>query len=556
MTLRRVAITLGVVLLVLGFFWAMGDALEGLNVPPEPTEPYFEERVATEPPPIVEPPPELAARRSFWLRMLITGDRTDVQWAKEQIRHDGAEGRATVLAAAMRSVRANNAFVQQALDVLLESPSADCYPLARDVLESRDPHAVNRAVLLLAELGSMAEPLAPRLATLAVEREYPIPQYAMTALARIGTPAARDAAMDAVTRMVASQRAFGYVALAEIGGDQVVTFIRAAFDVETEPVTKLAAAEGLVRAGDKSAVPWLRAELERNDPGSIQSDATIRVLARTLDPEAFRRYAALATDRLESDKRRANAIEMIADYSLAQLLHPLGEVLKDRNSIDARVSAWDLLINKGAPGRIDDLQAMLFAPGPNGASDRRVAALVLGRQRRPETAGSLIDAINALAATEIEERALYLRALALTGADEAAEVLARAMAGDTSRFGIGGTAFDVFGVLGSMTPAFQQVFGKAVLRALNGDFGAPSGAGLQFLLLAAPTCCGGEAAEYVERFVDHDAREIREAAMSGLAFVGRRDSLIVLRRAWRRKQDDLLRDTLRDTIEKLQFRSE
>jgi len=541
---------------VVGLFWIMGDAFKGLNVPPDATEPTFHEQVTTDPPPIFEPPPDMAARQSFWMRMLITGDRRDVDWAKVQFRRVGAPGRAQVLAAAERCVRSNMAFVEQALDILLESPGPDCYPFARDVLESRDPHAVNRAVLLLAELGEVAEPLAPRLATLAVEREYPIPRYAMTALARIGTPRARDAAMDAVTRMAPGQRAFGYVALAEIGGDDVIAFMRDAFAVETEPATKLAAAEGLVRAGDDTALPWLRAELARADRGTIYYDGTLRVLARALDDEALRRYAALATDRLESDKSRANAIEMIADYPLSKVNEPLGRVLQDRTSIDARVAAWEVLILKNAPGRLDDVQALLFAPGPGGADDRRVGALVLGRLRRPETARALIDALARLAPNETEERGLYLRALGLTGADEGAEVIVRAVAGDTSGFGVGGTALDAFTVFGSLTPEFRKKLGPELLRALDGQFGAPEGAGLQFLLLATPLCCGEEAAEYVERFVGHDDREIREAAISGLAFIGRQDSLLVLRRAWRRKQDDLLRATLTDTMEKLQFRAE
>jgi hypothetical protein len=117
-------------------------------------------------------------------------------------------------------------------------------------------------------------------------------------------------------------------------------------------------------------------------------------------------------------------------------------------------------------------------------------------------------------------------------------------------------AFDAFTVFGSLTTEFREKLGPELLRALDGQFGTPSGAGLQFLLLATPLCCDEEAAEYVERFVGHDDREIREAAIAGLAFIGRPDSLLVLRRAWRRKQDDLLRLMLADTMEKLQFRAE
>ena len=90
MNLRRGAIAVAAALLMVGLFWAMGDALDGLNVPPDPLEPKFEERVVVEPPPIVDPAPDLAARRSFWMRMLTTGDQRDVDWARTQIRRDVA----------------------------------------------------------------------------------------------------------------------------------------------------------------------------------------------------------------------------------------------------------------------------------------------------------------------------------------------------------------------------------------------------------------------------------------------------------------------------------
>lgn len=556
MSVRRAAVAIAAAALLAGLVWVMGDALDALNVPPDPMEPKFEERQVLEPPPLVEPVPDLAARRSFWLRMLITGDQADVDWAKTQIRRDGDPGRAAVLEAAKRTVRSNPAFVQQALDILLESPRGDCFPLAREVLGSRDPHGVNRALLLLARLGPEAAPVVDELATLAVEREYPIPQYAMTALANIGTDSAREAATDAVGRMDAGQRAFGYVALAEFGGAEVIAFMRQAFDVETDPLAKLAAAEGLVRAGDRSTVPWLRQELERADMGTPYYDGTLRVLARAKDEEALRRYLKVATDKLESDKRRANALERVRDYPLDVLLTPLGEVLRDRNTIEARVPAWEILIRKDAPGRLDDLEALLFAPGPGGAGDRRVAALVLGRLRRPESAPALIDSLGRLAPDEREERGLYHRALAMTGALEAAPVIARAIAGDTSGFGTGGVAFDISTVFGELTQEFRAELGVHVRRALDGKFGQPAGAGLQTLLMATPICCGSEAAEIVEIYVDHDERQIREAAVTALAFVGRRDSLIVLRRAWKRPQDDLLRARMADTIEKLQYVAE
>jgi hypothetical protein len=315
MRLRQLAVVVFVALVVAGGYWVLSDAIVALNVPPEPTEPHFEERQVVEPPPLRETPPGMAERRGFWLRMLTTGDERDVKWAVTQLRRDGEASRAEVLAAAQRSLRSNKALVQQALEFLLADPREDCYPLARDVLESDDPHAVNRALLLLAELGTVAEPVAPRLATLAVEREYPIPQYAMTALAAIGTPVAESAANDAVMRMEPEQRAFGYVALAKMSRPGVVAFLKAAFESEEQPGTKLAAAEGLVRSGDETPIAWLRGELDRVPHGTPHFEGCLRTLALARDEVALRFFVRRAEDPLENGKRRANALAALLPYS-------------------------------------------------------------------------------------------------------------------------------------------------------------------------------------------------------------------------------------------------
>ena len=223
--------------------------------------------------------------------------------------------------------------------------------------------------------------------------------------------------------------------------------------------------------------------------------------------------------------------------------------------VDTRVSAWDQMVRKGPPTAYADLRAMLLAPGPAGADERRVAALVLGRLRRADSADVLIDAISRLDATETLERSLYLRALCLTGSPDGAEVVARAVAADDTPFGLGGTAFDVFqGALGELSPELRRVYGEQFVRALAEEFGPVSGTGLQVLLLAMPTCGTVEAAARIERYVHHEEREIRAAAVTALAFVGRPQSVDVLVRAWRKKQDDLLRENLRDALEKLQHR--
>ena len=552
MTFKQIAVGVFIALCVVGGFWVMGDALKALDVPPEPTEPHFDEHAVSEAPPLLDPAPAMAQRRSYWLRMLTTGDERDVQWAVQQLRNDGDPGRQLVLAAAQRSVRSNRALVQQALEFLLSDPREDCYPLVRDVLESDDPHAVTRALLLLAKLGELGEPVAPRLATLAVEREYPIPQYAMTALAAIGTQAAEDAAKDAVTRMDADQRGFGYVALAQMARPGIVDYLKQAFAMETDPRTKLAAAEGLVRSDDTSPTDWLRSELEHTTPGSTQFEGALAVLAQAQHEVAHRILADRAEDRLDTGKRRANAIEALAPFSYEMLKSTLVRCGRAGEPVDARVAAWDQMVRKGPRAAYEDLLAMLLAPGAGGSDDRRVAALVLGRLERPESAPALIDGLARLDATEKEERSLYLRALCLTGSPDAAEVVARAVAADHTGFGRGGTAFDVFGVLGDLAPDVRAQFGVQFERALAEEFGPVAGSGLQVLLIAMPTCAGPDAAPRIERFVHHEEREIRDSAITALAFVGRPRSLDVLTRAWHKKQDDLLRANLRDAMLKLQ----
>lgn len=553
MRLRQIAVVVLVALVVAAGYWVLSDALRGLNVPPPAREPRFEERVVTEAPPVLETPPGMAERRGFWMKMLTTGDERDVFWAVTQLRRDGEAGRTAVLEAAQRSIRSNKALVQQALEFLLADPRPDCYPLARDVLESDDPHAVNRALLILAKLGTLGEPIADRLATLAVDREYPIPQYAMTALVAIGTDAAESAARDAVRRMEPGQRAFGYVAIAKLARPGVVEFLEQAFETEERPETRLGAAEGLVHCGRDLPLPWLREELDRAPYGSPHHEAVLRVLALARDEAALGVYTQRAEDMLETGKRRANALEALQPFEYAPLRATLVRCGRSGLPVDTRVEAWHQLVVKGPGSHYDDLRSMLLVPGPAASEDRRVAALVLGRLRRPDAASPLIDALARLDATERDERSLYLRALCLTGSPEAAETVARAVAADHAGFGLGGTAFDVYGVLGDLTPELRSALGAQFRRALAGELGELGGSGLQILLLAMPSCGSRDAAAAIERFVLHDEREIREAAVTALSFVGRPDSLPVLLRAWRSPQDDLLRDVLRDAIEKLQF---
>ncbi len=554
MSSKRTTLAVLVALSAAGLFFVLREDSAPAAGGPAVPRAQFEETLVEEPPPVVEPTPDSAARRAYWLSMLSTGSEDDVAWARRQIAHAGPQARDEVLRAAERTLVSNTAFLQQALDILLESPGDDCATLAVEALASRDPHVVTRALLLLGQVRAPDGALA-RIGELAAERPYPVPQHAMSALARAGTAEAARVAVDAVGRMQPAQRAYGYIALAALGGDEVREFLRGAFEEETDPSVKLGAAEALVALEDATPIAWLHAELDRLDAAVWQREAALRVLAKARDERARAELLARVDDVAANSPERAAAIETLAPYPLDGLRETLLRAAEGHGAgdIDARVAAVDRLVREQAPGAWQELVRHLTSPV---ASDRRVSALVLGRHRTPEGARALVAALPQLAPDDIEHRRLYLRALCLASLPETAETLVRAFVDDHETIGVGGTAFEVLRVLGETTPEFRAAFGAHVVRALDGAYGAPSDSGLWCLLHAVPTCCDASAAAPVERQVAHADRDIREAAVTALAFVGRAESLVVLRRAWRAPQDQLLRSSLRDTIAKLQFRAE
>ena len=105
-------------------------------------------------------------------------------------------------------------------------------------------------------------------------------------------------------------------------------------------------------------------------------------------------------------------------------------------------------------------------------------------------------------------------------------------------------AFNAGAVLPSADPGFRRAAGAAVVRALNGEFGTPGGAGLVQLLRATATCCGPEAAPAIAPYLVHALPLVRLTAAWALGFVPGPGTESDLRAAWWRTEDDETRTAI------------
>lgn len=552
MSARRFGIAAAVALtVVIGavVFGGLSETQETVRPPP------FPETISTEPPPDFGERPTPAECLAYWRSLMLMGDDDDVEWAKYQLRRTGEVARLEVLAAAQRSVRSNPAFLEHALEYLLEDPQADTLPLARDCLTSRDPFVVTRAATLIGAVGGPgAEEAAEQLAEAAATRENPVPRYALAALAKIGGPRCARAAMDAVERMEPRWTGLGYVALGKMGGEDVIAFLAKAYESQDDPDLRMAAAEGLLVAGDDTPRPWLRSELDRLAEGSPLGEAALQVLANAGDPAALPVLAERVRDRFDAPRAEA-AVELLANYALADKEALLQEASGPGNSLDTRLDAWEGLVRSESGGAYEDLLELLQATGPTARDEHRIALLVLGRLQRKGALPALKRFLAFVDPTDVERRSLALRALLLGGDPAAAPTIVKAVVADDNDYGTGGVAFNVYTGLGGAAHALKDALAPELVAALQGEYGTAKRNGLQHLILSAGVCCGPEIAPVVEPFVMHDDREIREAAISVLVFRGREESVHVLRQAWRRRQDEYTRDQLRHALEALHYRA-
>ncbi len=566
---RQIAIAL----LIAGLVLLLGKALTGglamLDVREPSGQPNLPEFLALEPPPDFGPAPSIAERRAFWMQNFLTGDEDDAQWGLRQIRHDGDPSRAAVIDAAKRAMASSPALVQHTLDMIADDPRVADREFAVAALESRSEQTIIRAANVLGVLGKAAGGCEERLAQLGVERSLPVPRHVFTALARIGTPAAVAALNDAFTRADRTERGWVYVALGTIGSPRAVEILKRHFGKVAEDAERASIAEGLTLAGDDTALPWLRERSARLGDGSTLGEAMLRVLANAKDGLAREKLVFRATDPLEQDDRREQAVTFLRNYPVedvdealrfASVWRPRGTTSENPRKV--RIAALESRVLMEAPGAEEQLHDLLFAAGDGGAADREVAALVVGRLRRAELADDVAEAIGTLAPTEERLRTWFLRALVLCGDPAYADTVVAGIAADTGPFGVGGVAFDVYVGLGGATRQMRTALGASVRRALPsefgkvGEFGELSGSGLQHLILAAGWAEDRDAASLVEPFMLHDVREIRDAALRVLPEIGRRESLAVMRKAWRRKMDAGQREALRLAMQKLHHSAE
>jgi hypothetical protein len=212
-----------------------------------------------------------------------------------------------------------------------------------------------------------------------------------------------------------------------------------------------------------------------------------------------------------------------------------------------RIEAFEALLRAGAPGVAERLAG--FAEKGD-ARSAFLAALVFGRVRRPEFARPLAAAWRRADLSQ-DARTMCLLGVVLSNDAAYAETAVRAMADDRSEYDAKKSVAQYVAVkLSEATPEFRRAAGAAVVRALSGAFGEPSGAGLLHLLGAAAACCGDEASSVVAARLTHADVVVRSAAAGALAYVAGPDALRDLRAAWWRSADPTLRSEIAAAMER------
>lgn len=552
----------GVALLVVAIGRGLAGALSGLDgianpkarvIPPDPL-------VAPDgPPPDFGPPPTPQDRVTHWLHTLTVGDQDDIAWALRQIERGGAPARAQVIAAAERSVQSNSAFVQHVVRYLADHPGDDALVLARTALESRDQHLATGAATLLAAIGPPAALEAvPQLGLAARDRGGEVARASLGALARIGGPEALAAIRDVLPELGSAYRGYAYLALAESGAPGALEYLEERFAAEDQDaLQRLLCAEALARLGDRSAEDWLVAQLEKGSADAGLRPAVLRVLSSLRHRAAF---VAVSKELrgLASDERKEELIELLRPYPLTPEVEALlSEMTGPDQPETVRVGAHELLARAGAHGAVQELVRMLGHAGEDGAADRNVAALTLGRLRLPDALDALVAAYRrAYAGHDARTAQFTARAIALLGTPEAAEPLARAFVEDHGDYAVGGVAFGAWNSLGTTRPEFDAAFGAAVERALAGEFGELSGSGLQHLLLAAAHYSQSDLTPVLAERLRHEDAPIRQSAAIALSEVGRQGAKAALEGAWRKREDATTREVIRVALERLHYRAE
>lgn len=490
------------------------------------------------------------------LSMLQTGAEDDVALAVARLRNAGPAGRRAVRDAATVAIGANAALVQQALEFLSTSPDAADADFARRAMATRDPQSVLRALRVL---GAAEKPLS-HASSAAIDDVAAAPGAlvavrvrALGTLAMSGDDGAAERAIHVLSAAPRAEFAACVAALEGTKNARLLAWTSGCFDADSDVSVRLAAAAVLVAAGDLSRVAWLRETAGTAPAGPLDvADAALEVLAKARDESALARIGATAADRLAGADARIAAIRRLAAYPLdrTRTILETAAVADEGVDLGVPVEALDVLARGGDAASIALLTRGLSTGGAPAAT---AAALVCGRLRRADCAAALETAFRRRDLDE-STREFVLRALVLCGEPRSAETIARAIAEDHGAYDAQvSMAYNAGAMLGDVTPAMRTAIGGEVLRALRGEFGLLSGAGLVQALRAAGVCCGPEAGPELVSRLDHADAEVRTNAALALGHVGGSDAERELKAAWWRWSDEPTRATVEKAMERVHF---
>ena len=491
-----------------------------------------------------------------WVRTFQTGADDDVAWAASRLRLAGGEGRRAVRDAAQVSIESNTALVEQALEFLGAEPEDADVPFAVAALGCRDPQAVVRGIRLLAvRPGPDRDATARAIAAAAARGELNVRLEVLAALAKIGGDAAADEAIRVIQSSPFADAPAGYGAIAGLRSDRLHRALLAAFGTETNVAVRFAVADALVTGGDSSPEAWLESLVRSPPPGPLDyADAALGVLAKLQNATALARIGATLADPLGGTAARVIAVRRLASYPIEarRVWLESAATTTAAGDDDVRIEALEALVRAGAPGALDTLTRLL-REGDSGSAT--IAALVCGRVRRPEAAAALTDAMRRSDVSD-DARVFALRALVLAGARGSAETIARAIAADHGPDDAPASmAHNACAMLGESGADFRAALGRELLRALGGEFGPLSGAGLIEIVRAAGLCCGPEASgALAARLADADAA-VRSNAVLALGYAAGPDTEQDLRAAWWRAADAGERASIAQAMERAHFRA-
>jgi hypothetical protein len=510
-----------------------------------------------------ERPPEFPAVRgdedriAHWVHTVANGADDDVAWASSRLERAGARGRSAFRDAARVAIESNVALTEQALDFLLKSPEDSDGEFAVAALLSRDSQAVVRAMRLLGAVrGGAGNDVAKAIGAAGSAGPRDLRLESIAALAKRNDPDAAAEALKLVDGATTVDAPDAVRALEAFRLPAVRDAVASIWSSDAALAIRFAAADVMVGWNEPRPVPWLESLVASPPAGAFDfADAALGVLAKARHEGALARIGATAADALAGTSARVIAVRRLAPYRLEAKLEFLTSAAAPSAGADPEVvvEAMDALVRAGAPGGMERLEHLVRE---GDATSGTAAALVLGRVRRREAAPALVDAIRRKDQSD-EMRALYLRALVLSGAPETAGVVVRAIAEDRVPYDAPlSLAYNAGAMLGETGPEFRAALGAELVRVLRGDLGPLAGAGLVQSLRAAGICCGPEASSAIASYLVHADAEVRLSAALALGYTAGPDAERDLRAAWFRCRDEPSRSAIAKAMERVHYRSD